>query len=422
MTEISFPPLHDLSPGELERRKQHLLSEITRDPETTRLSLPTVTFSRRRWVLATGTPTASKTRMGVLAGAVICAAFAASLIGVFVLGQSNSRSMQPGINAGLGSVGAYGERATLPPPPRSIAITDLSLAVGVPVALPMTSLVQPTDAHSATAERICPVVSVTGIDGTCFVLVRFPAQSLTVEYDRPTGQPGPAGFAADVQTMKKEATRHPGSGRADLLDLNGVPAMFMTGDYTFGAKGTASIHFIVGETAVTISGHRDEATLQALAQSILARMPAPSQVATADASSVLGAPVVLPETSLVQPSDAAPTSSAACPSQPTTATPCQVTVTFPSLTIHYVPLTIRYLRPASADPSTSYASVVKQVKGSKIISLAGVPALFVPGPPGAYPSWIGFVSNGTDITVQGNYDESTLQAVAQSISDRSGPQ
>jgi hypothetical protein len=29
--QISFPPLHDPSPGELERRKQHLLSEIARD-------------------------------------------------------------------------------------------------------------------------------------------------------------------------------------------------------------------------------------------------------------------------------------------------------------------------------------------------------------------------------------------------------
>jgi hypothetical protein len=422
MTEISFPPLHDLSPGELETRKQHLLSEITRDPETTRLSHPTVTFSRRRWLLGTGFPTASKRQMAVLAGAVVCAALAASLIGVFAFGKSNGESMQPGLNERLGTVGRFGDRVTLPPPPRSIAITDLSLAVGAPVALPVTSLAQPTDAHSATAERICPVVSVTGIDGTCFVVVRFPSQSLTVEYDRPTGQPGPAGFAADVQTMRKEATRHPGSGRADLLDLNGVPAMFMTGDYSFGGQGTASIHFIVGETAVTISGHHNEATLQALAQSILDTMPAPRQVVTADASSALGAPVVLPETSLVQPSDVAQTSALACPSQPTTETPCQVTVTFPSLTIHYVPLTIRYLRPASADPNTAYASVVKQIKGSKIISVGGVPALFVPGPAGSYPSWIEFVSNGTDITVQGNYNEATLQAVAQSIIDRSGSQ
>jgi hypothetical protein len=362
-------------------------------------------------------PMAPKRRMAVLAGAVVCAALAASLIGVFVLGQSNTNSMEPGFRLGIGPASPVA-----PPPPRSIAVSDLSLVLGTPVALPMTSLVQPTDAKSATAEGICPVVSTTGIDGTCFVRVKFPSQSLTVEYNRPTGQPGPSGFAADVQTMKQEAAKRPGSGRADLLDLNGVPAMFSTGDYSLGAEGTASIHFIVGGTAITIYGDQDEATLQTLAQSILDRTPAPSQVATADASSVLGAPVVLPETSLVQPSDAAPMSSAACPSQPTTEIPCQMTVMFPSLTIHYVPLTIRYLRPASADPSTSYANVAKQVKGSKIISLGGTPALFVPGPPGAYPSWIEFVSNGTDITVQGNYDEAALQAIAQSIADRSGSQ
>ena len=52
MTEqISFPPLHDLSPGELERRKQHLLSEIRREPEWRRLSLPTIPRLRLRFAL-----------------------------------------------------------------------------------------------------------------------------------------------------------------------------------------------------------------------------------------------------------------------------------------------------------------------------------------------------------------------------------
>ncbi len=84
---------------------------------------------------------------------------------------------------------------------------------------------------------------------------------------------------------------------------------------------------------------------------------------------------------------------------------------FPSLTVHCLPLTIRYLRPGPADPLSSYRGVVKQVDGAS--------ALFVPGPPGAYPSRIEFVSAGTDITRQGNYDESTLEAAARSIVERS---
>lgn len=40
MTEISFPPLHDLSPGEFETRKQHLLSEISREREEAPIAFP----------------------------------------------------------------------------------------------------------------------------------------------------------------------------------------------------------------------------------------------------------------------------------------------------------------------------------------------------------------------------------------------
>jgi hypothetical protein len=126
-------------------------------------------------------------RRPVLAAGVAAAALAASLIGVFVFGgPSQSTQMQPGF---LGIEGPVP-----PPPPRSIGVADLSLALGTPVALPMTSLVQPADAQSVTADRVCPAIT-PAIDGTCFVTVKFPSQSLTVEYNRPTGQPGPAGFA-----------------------------------------------------------------------------------------------------------------------------------------------------------------------------------------------------------------------------------
>jgi len=369
-------------------------------------------------------PRLSRRRL-VLAAAVAAAAVAAALIGVFVLtgGEHQQRTGEhqqrtelkegtPDNSLRLGPVAG--------PPPRSIAISDVSVSLGAPVALPHTSAIQPADARSASADRICPVISIAGIDGTCFLTVKFPSQSVTIEYNRPTGQPGPAGFAADVQQMQEEAARHPGSGQADLLDLNGVPAMFSTGDYSLGAEGSASIHFIVGETAVTISGAQNEATLQGLAQSILDRTPSPVQVGLAHASSVLGAPIVLPQTDLVQPSDAASTAIAACSPSADAATPCQVTVDFPSLTDHYVPLTIRYVRPTPADPGVSYRNVVEQIKGAKIVSLNGVQAIFVPGPAGAYPSWLEFVAGGTDVTVQGNYDEATLQAIARSILTQSG--
>lgn len=45
-----FPPLHDPAPGEIEKRKQHLLSEIERPSERSRISPPPFKF-RRRWLV-----------------------------------------------------------------------------------------------------------------------------------------------------------------------------------------------------------------------------------------------------------------------------------------------------------------------------------------------------------------------------------
>jgi hypothetical protein len=53
-TQISFPPLLDLSPDELEAHKQHLLSEISPEPEKTLLSPPPFTLPRLRAVALVG--------------------------------------------------------------------------------------------------------------------------------------------------------------------------------------------------------------------------------------------------------------------------------------------------------------------------------------------------------------------------------
>ncbi len=357
-------------------------------------------------------------RLALAAVAALLAALAASLIGVFVFGQS-TRSMEPVINGPQQGLGTLGDLPVLPPSPSPIPVADVSLMLGVPVALPATSLVQPGDARSATAEIVCPAITAE-IDGTCFVTVEFPSDSLTVEFWRPSGAPRQDQLADTVRQANEEIGRHPGSGQAELLDLNGVPARFLSGDYSFGPQGSGSIDFLVGDMRVTVYGSQTESALEAAAQSVLDKTPSPVQTPLADASSVLGAPIVLPDTESVHPADAAPTATTECPPQPSTTVPCQVTVEFPALATYYVPLTIRYLRPAQADPVATYRNIAQQVNGAKIVSVSGVSALFVPGYGTTYPSWIEFAAGGTDITVQGIYDETTLEAMAQSILDRSG--
>jgi hypothetical protein len=354
-------------------------------------------------------------RRAVLAVALF-AAVAVSLIGVFVFpgfrSNGHARYKEPGI--GLGTNGP-----TLPPPPTSVPVADISVMLGVPVALPATRTVHPADASSASAEVVCPAIT-PEIDGTCVVTVKLPSDSLSIEFWRPSGAPFQNQLAGAVRQEKKEAARHPGSGQAELLNLNGVSARYLSGDYSLGPEGTGSIDFLVGpHMRVVVYGDRSEAQLEAAAQSILDGTPSPGQVALTDAQSVLGAPVVLPDTEAVHPADGAPTATTECLSKPTEAVPCQVTVEFPALVKYYVPLTIRYLRPVQADPVAMYQNIAKQVQGAKIVSVGDVSALYVPGPGLTYPSWIEFVAGGTDVTVQGIYEKSALQAMAQSILDRS---
>ena len=356
-------------------------------------------------------------RRAVLAVVVVVAATA--LIGVFVFpgSRSNGRTklLEPGL--GLGTNGPI-----LPPPPRSISVADVSFMLGVPVALPTAPTVQPADTSSASAGAVCPAVT-PEIDGTCVVTVKFPSDSLTVEYWLPGGAPFQNQLVGLVQQEKAEAARHPGSGQVELLSLNGLPARYLSGDYSIGPEGTGSIDFLVGpHMRVVVYGEQSEADLEVAAKSIVDGTPVPGKVALADASSVLDAPVVLPDTEAVHPSDAAPTAETECLPEPSETVPCQVTVEFPSLAKYYVPLTIRYLRPVQADPGTLYRNIANQVKGAKVVSLNGVSALFVPGSNLTYPSWIEFAAGGTDVTVQGIDDETTLEAMAQSILDRSPPQ
>jgi len=140
------------------------------------------------------------------------------------------------------------------------------------------------------------------------------------------------------------------------------------------------------------------------------------QISLADASTALGVPLVLPNSPLVKASDAGPvwTDSDSHGTR-------RVAVTFPSQS-----LTITYERPVPfADPLANYQQYANDTpETAQVIDLNGVPALAVKEQSGGsdwdHGGWIQFVSGGTDIVVQGYYDESTLQDVVQSIVSQVG--
>lgn len=144
-------------------------------------------------------------------------------------------------------------------------------------------------------------------------------------------------------------------------------------------------------------------------------------ISLADGSTTLGAPVVLPSTELVGPSDADEQVRALdCPSNGDTRYPCVLFVHFPNES-----LGISYTRPIeSIDLTAAYEAVVEYAatnphQSAQLVDLNGVPAVWVDYP--GVKRVLEFVVDGTriDISTTGSYDEPTLQAVAQSIVDRS---
>lgn len=91
-----------------------------------------------------------------------------------------------------------------------------------------------------------------------------------------------------------------------------------------------------------------------------------------------------------------------------------VTVTFPSQD-----LIIDYERPAPPDPLTYFQATTKETSRSKLIWLGSTPASYNPGTSDYWAS-IEVIAGGATIGVLGHTDEASLQAVAQSIVDRSG--
>src|SRR5947209_11597958 len=84
--QISFPPLHDPAPGELARRKHHLLSEIAQQSDR-RLSLPS------GWARGWASPRRTIPAMAAVLVAAAAGAYALS-------GSSGHAPNQPGGTTG----------------------------------------------------------------------------------------------------------------------------------------------------------------------------------------------------------------------------------------------------------------------------------------------------------------------------------
>lgn len=257
--QISFPPLHDLSSGELATRRQHLLSEIRRAPERRRFSLPTLPPLR--------------VRFAVPAVALICAAVAAVVFTGALGGSHNptyTQSQAWGSWYGGGRTGNLaGPLPTLAHPlplfaAKQTTLSDATATLGTPIVLPNTSLVQSSDAGPVWLDSLHdkegnPVVT--------NVAVTFPSQGVIVGYTRPAPSDGSAAhFQAVAQSMPSPS----GVSEGQVITLNGgVPALAVQQNSDDTGHNFGSVTFNMAGSEVSVIGHNDRATLESLARSIL---------------------------------------------------------------------------------------------------------------------------------------------------------
>lgn len=198
---------------------------------------------------------------------------------------------------------------------------------------------------------------------------------------------------------------------ADELAPIGFPALVRRSPARRIALAVALVIAVLGATLVGIFafGGNSKSTGR-----VMPAIP-PGFAPLADASKILGFPVVLPDTALVNPSDAAKTVETVCVPKDDTVDPgaggCQVRVSFPT-----AGLTVTYFTfPGMRSLQDSYEQIVQDNSGAELVSVGGVQALYVP----QQESLIEFDLGGTQISVEGAYGKETLESVAQSIVDRS---
>lgn len=251
--QISFPPLLDLSPSELEAQKQHLVSEVARQSERRSLSLP-------------GVPT---TNRGKILG-IVAVAGAAAVIGVFAVPGTSSHHTA----AGGGPPHPITVSGDAPggPIPLSQALSSASKSFGVPIILPDTPVLKPSDAEAAASEQWLPSPKPGVKEPVSQVTVDFPSPYVSITYAPTTLTDQGKTYANALDQYHAEIAQATDPAEYQIVSLSdGTPALIET-----GTNGN-SIEFRLGKLSITIWAPNnngvpttvDAATIQALAQSIV---------------------------------------------------------------------------------------------------------------------------------------------------------
>jgi hypothetical protein len=195
------------------------------------------------------TPNRRSSRRVLLVAAAATAALTASLIAAFAFNGTSRRL----------SGGAFQLLPTptlkhpLPPGAKQVTLSQATRTLGAPIVLPHASLAAPPDAGAVWAETP---------PGAALVAVTFPLAGLIVLYQHPAEFTDPAARFAAIAHGK------PGF---HVVELNGVAGLAIDQNSDSTGDNFGSIEFVSGGNSVTVMGRYDEATLRAVAQSIVDR-------------------------------------------------------------------------------------------------------------------------------------------------------
>lgn len=405
--QISFPPLLDLSPGELEAQKQHLVTEIAQQPERRWSSLPGVPPSRLRFALpvlaAVGAAVAAVVFTGALGGGRTTVHAVTQTLG----GPPVVRGLQVPF-MGLSAQDykfSGGKLSSIALTVRSANITDATMQLQV-VHSDSSSV---ADARSGSTQVVFQEQAAMTNNGAPAPDAAHATWSGTLSTSDWKG--GCQAGLYQIQTAVYQA----GSSIADPFHSTSTDEELSSSEW-LSCDGRTGI-FDPGTGIGALlgpAGNYSTIDLPTLAHPLASGQ----QTTLADASAAWGSPLSLPDTAFVQPSDAGTVWMRNVGSKTVA-----VAVTFPSQG-----LMVMYLRPwpfpvFRNNPEGVYQQLVEQTSGSEIADLTGTPAFVVSqnsGPTGQNPGLVFFKLKDGDAVVMGNADNAVLEAAAQSILDRSG--
>ena len=143
---------------------------------------------------------------------------------------------------------------------KAVTMAEATKAFGSQLALPSISVVRPTDA-GAIWESVHPG------EATATVAVTFPSRGIFIDYIKPAPFSDPA-------SGYKEMTA--AFAVSQVVNLNGTtPALYVEQNSDDTGANFGSVTFEANGAEIRVLGHNDQATLEAIAQSILEQLQSP---------------------------------------------------------------------------------------------------------------------------------------------------